>query len=731
MDSLAILQQLADGKKQEDQPLAELGQLSISPGMGSNDLGIDEHPMTSDGPEDATVDVETAAEGKSVQSNSIEVAVAANEIASSASCEYCAETPEREVIFEIFCLLTDMRSVQGYVHQLWIDFMQGKVNLITAAMTINTAMDVIGQVEARFLVSHPRFSGSLRYLDQMYDEICGVEGQGQVSIDVTEVGHFTLSLPMQALKGFKTSGAEKKAPGNFHLTTRGDARAAWAEMDSLRTAMDELQFLRVPYPSDVPDSDPVPAADTFSYGITALVADAFSDSFVDPPLKMVFAARLYLDIYKILGDGRNRGLRELQKVGRRIHAMIKTYQQVAGKIFDKSHITSLHPDAEKGLQYIEVWVLNDGLATMKTTNQYDSLAKPFEAFSNHPWLCGVIAFRLEQLLHNLGFFTAMSTDYVTPWAHIYNAAFQEGQLPTPWTDMEKVITMHSQKQFFRGAKPKSPKAYGACWALAQGFSVTSFAKHSKRKVAIRKTNLLVLEDSAPMSRIFLQAIGPQQGQYETRTPILEKALNWKGHNKAKPQHTGSGVLRHRWAETGVLTPTDVLEFIKACFMEERDALLFDYIGLLRRCYTIGRQLYEDVSQICKASDYPYIDSLDTDVPAKGITFTAFVVLQAFKKFRTGDMMDGDALITTTAINALRKVIESEGDMECRRLDVMANIEARIAQETHRTVPTPTSSGDQQATTATSGEEQRTESTSTAQENKTIQQRMARGLASLY
>ena len=54
-----------------------------------------------------------------------------------------AETAKREeAIFAAFCLFEDLRKLRNFVKQIWQDYKERKIDLISAAVTTNTAIDI-------------------------------------------------------------------------------------------------------------------------------------------------------------------------------------------------------------------------------------------------------------------------------------------------------------------------------------------------------------------------------------------------------------------------------------------------------------------------------------------------------------------------------------------------------------------------------------------------------------
>ena len=64
-----------------------------------------------------------------------------------------------DALFAIFCLLDDLHRIRGSILQLWSDYRERKVDLITASVTTNTALELAQRAEEDFLASYPACRG--------------------------------------------------------------------------------------------------------------------------------------------------------------------------------------------------------------------------------------------------------------------------------------------------------------------------------------------------------------------------------------------------------------------------------------------------------------------------------------------------------------------------------------------------------------------------------------------
>ena len=78
---------------------------------------------------------------------------------------------KEDLLFAIFCLFDDCCSIRQYILEVWSEYKTGKLDLISASVTTNTAFEQARRAEEDFIASSPRcqdFQKTLNILAQYF-----------------------------------------------------------------------------------------------------------------------------------------------------------------------------------------------------------------------------------------------------------------------------------------------------------------------------------------------------------------------------------------------------------------------------------------------------------------------------------------------------------------------------------------------------------------------------------
>lgn len=72
---------------------------------------------------------------------------------------YELDEPEDEVLpFVLYCLFEDVHQVGQIVRDIWEEYKAGKINIMTASVVTNTAIDLVRKTEDDIKAAHPQLS---------------------------------------------------------------------------------------------------------------------------------------------------------------------------------------------------------------------------------------------------------------------------------------------------------------------------------------------------------------------------------------------------------------------------------------------------------------------------------------------------------------------------------------------------------------------------------------------
>jgi hypothetical protein len=87
------------------------------------------------------------------------------------------EDNSEEVYFAFFCFFEDLNNLREFISNLWRDYQQGKVDLVTASLTTNMAFDLVRRAEADLIAVMPVFKSYREISLVPYIIMCHLRGE--------------------------------------------------------------------------------------------------------------------------------------------------------------------------------------------------------------------------------------------------------------------------------------------------------------------------------------------------------------------------------------------------------------------------------------------------------------------------------------------------------------------------------------------------------------------------
>lgn len=81
---------------------------------------------------------------------------------------YELESSEAEMQFATFCMLQDVHCVQDFVVETWQHYKSGEVDVVTASISTNTAINFVHDAEEKLMASYPQLTDYLEILNVFY-----------------------------------------------------------------------------------------------------------------------------------------------------------------------------------------------------------------------------------------------------------------------------------------------------------------------------------------------------------------------------------------------------------------------------------------------------------------------------------------------------------------------------------------------------------------------------------
>ncbi|PVH87784.1 hypothetical protein DL98DRAFT_509345 [Cadophora sp. DSE1049] len=578
------------------------------------------------------------------------------------------QVKNEERLFAIFCLFDDLARIRTFVLDLWKQYKVGKLDLITASVTTNTAFQLAIRTQDEILADFPASVDYESILAILLPEMTKIlekptarDAEGEIDMVVGMTAWIYLPV-YKMLESF----CEVLRPGSIPLMKRGhfgeyNPRADRSRMHGSEQNQEDLIVLLEILPEfcfiskcDVR----MFAKDELTRGLANLALTK------EMPVWLIFATTIFLDIHHILREQVNRGLIELHRTAERAKLALEDYFELS-KGLKKPNSWPMHNDLayKQRLVDIEYFVLADAILPLKV-HEFRKVNMPapdacenFYLFSRHPVLCGIQAFAIQLEMQQLGIALNNAVGTVIFPAHLYNALKQNDSSCVTWPMMDEVIALHGADRIFLGAKPSTMADCFKQICLMLGHSVQDFAKNRRKTkpLQVSKNGPRGLRDTSPITELFYEGLRDPEQKMAVTFHNVEELLNEQARNEQLASNPTSKRLRREWATTKRLTSLELLQALRASLPQEIPKLEFDYfklhaqsIGLLRR---LKRDLDEDYKKYYKTPEY--IEN-ESQLPQLG----PYAIMAAYNTEHTASGLGSQLL--SKAAKVMENYLQEEG-----------------------------------------------------------------------
>lgn len=377
--------------------------------------------------------------------------------------------PFDEWYFALQCFMEDMEMLQNQAKGYWQDYANGESDLVTTAVSTNTAIEMVKKAEEEFL--------KLKRPDV-------IEAWGKVDLPMTWFGHCPARdetdlrsalesgkyfVPMHAWEQVKESYlliqrlcvvysngtvAGMEGPDRVFAITRPAYFGTYNPELGFEDLSDKKQYeqmaaclndMLVTIGALVMMAE-TPCDDILMQGIHYLQQNP-----VNRPMWLLFACQNFLDIQFTLQTRSERPFEELRDFAIANRRTLKEYQT----FMRENYMPRMRNQEDEAavneiLEELECWVLNDEFKkTMGSFQQMGPTKKrrvwqDFEIIRMSPLLCGEMKYTFYIQLQWKGITLVNDTSLVAA-AHLYNALQMNGYFEDQsaiWEDMEYLLELH-------------------------------------------------------------------------------------------------------------------------------------------------------------------------------------------------------------------------------------------------------------------------------------------------
>jgi hypothetical protein len=308
------------------------------------------------------------------------------------------------------------------------------------------------------------------------------------------------------------------------------------------------------------------------------------------PLWLNLSFQLILDIRHSLKGHLKRGFSELRDAGAKYTSQIQRYFQYRRTI--RGVQEAWHkPNDPKILKLVGVVnraINKDLLLDMlrargkQIPDDLGAILRPFFLLENHPFMCGMLVYYLQQSYRDFTFSFVGCHRAVLSTAHVHNALLIRG-LVDRWEDMEYLFETQGAERFFLTERPTAPEDVLKRYQLAVGISTRAFAKSRRKGGKADKLPQSTVDQATrikprwhPVHSIFTRHFQPSQpgDRYDLSAGTLSDVIS--AVLRTHPDSTAAKSWKRQLAEAGGLSERQVLELIRVSL--EDDESRFDLTG---------------------------------------------------------------------------------------------------------------------------------------------------------
>ncbi|KAG9962257.1 hypothetical protein KCU61_g4962, partial [Aureobasidium melanogenum] len=365
-------------------------------------------------------------------------------------------------------LLISIWEVRDYLVRLWKMYRMGHIDLHAAALTTDTAITIVRNLQEGYDRCFPDHADFLSVVGMYYHAKCKLRDQNPAGrehpddmINMTMYDEAeALLIPTWMILSMMN---EAMTPEQISVYSGGRADPR----DLSKRALAKL------YRSGAqPISD-----DELLRGVREMSPDK------SVPLWFTFAMQSFLDIQHQLGSQTHRGFDELQEGVKWLSSSIKqsiTFHEKHPHPFWPADLETALPNM---LGHIETWTRHDLIKEVVCDASGGRLSQemrnePFYILKHYPVLCGIWLFMYRYSVQVLSILFAGRWNSVAYCAHLYNALNKEGLIGR-WHDMESLLMLQGVDKLFIGERPSNIASYLKQWSLSLGCSVTFMAKQRR------------------------------------------------------------------------------------------------------------------------------------------------------------------------------------------------------------------------------------------------------------
>ncbi|KAI1420352.1 hypothetical protein F5Y12DRAFT_788329 [Xylaria sp. FL1777] len=438
------------------------------------------------------------------------------------------ETSFEHAIFALTSVINDMNRVRAHVRWIWSNYKIGTFDLAAAAITTNTAIDLVRNMMEDILPLINRHGGLGTMLKKFHVLQCLIKGwsvdniltkdQTDLNYDAYEVGYGTYFMVYRLLEAL----IPVLQPGQLPLYKEGmfgvydpasdrSCKTGWQKFEDDRA-------LIMPFFTELMTTISCvqgwPVKDEFLRGIEELSKTR------GVPFYAVFAAQIFLDVTYELGEDIQRPFNTMVAHTTIVDNDIKMYFEFHAKL--KVNTWPATNDLLiRELQQSIQWIGKDPLRAIqgKMYQQHGVSMPNIEShrlFRMSPVASGLFLYHFRSRYREIGLAVADAWGSIQYCQHLYNALRCEKLLNSTWPDMDVLATNLGDDSFYVGGEvPTTPPAYFNKFCLQMGTSAAAMTKRRRKNTPLEsRSGPRGLKAGSPVLSMFYARYVRNTGQVD-------------------------------------------------------------------------------------------------------------------------------------------------------------------------------------------------------------------------
>ncbi|KAE8249917.1 hypothetical protein A4X13_0g5022 [Tilletia indica] len=537
-----------------------------------------------------------------------------------------------ECVESILAFFSDLHDVRDYIRELWLDYNEGRTDLLTASVTTNTALELLRRphedVMARVM---PFFDNSLMTMFQLVVNYVRMRATGdpqiRLVVSFTDVSDDSPDLPfydfffvpcwqmVDALTRVITDNHVPLYKANYHGVydpTLDHEQLPFTQrwQQGQVVVLESLSDYFLLLTQSPPDSTGEAKHSFWGDEMARIMNDIVLTK--QCSLLSAFAAQVFVDLNFLLRKNTSKGWTELSQGARRMKASME--QRKSGEpARPKNWVPTNELHAQAFIQELDSYCKPEDpmtsvrrhIAGLLPDSTETEKKAPSYLMQRNPILCGILLFRLQLKHQEFGLKLANTWGTILYTAHLRHACAKFGitdQGPLQaWPDMDLILSIHGAEEMFGGKLPESIddaqisllRMYGystdvlrAMRVVGTGAEKSPFRPGHKPEM-MSAAGAKHMVDRTQVLPIFKAKYMANFGE-GTQTDIhtIEKLISDMAEREEDKSRKRQGLRRERRHKAQKFSILQLLSVLETALRSETDSIRLDYVSLHLRCIRV-------------------------------------------------------------------------------------------------------------------------------------------------